>query len=46
MAELPLLPLFTVAQVEVYDGISYPAQNILNGWAGFYGAPSYAIPSP
>lgn len=46
MAELPLLPLFTAAQVDVYDGISYPTQNILNGWAGFYGAPSYAIPSP
>ncbi|MBP6178424.1 MAG: hypothetical protein KA480_08870 [Anaerolineales bacterium] len=46
MAELPLLPLFTVAQVDVYDGISYPVQNVLNGWAGFYGAPSYAIPSP
>lgn len=46
MSELPFLPLFTVMQADVYRNISYPVQNILNGWDGLYGAPSYAMPSP
>lgn len=46
MSELPFIPLFTVMQADVYRGISYPAANILNGWDGLYGAPSYAIPLP
>ena len=48
ISELPFLPLFTVAQVDVYRSLLYPAPaaNILNGWSGLYGAPSYAMPSP
>jgi ABC-type transport system substrate-binding protein len=48
MSELPFIPLFTVMQADVYRNISYPAPaaNILNGWGGLYGAPSYAIPAP
>lgn len=45
LSELPFLPLFTVAQADVYRNLSYPNPAILNGWAGLYGAPSYAIPS-
>jgi len=48
MSELPLIPLFTVMQADVYRNLSYPklVDNILNGWSGSYGAPSYAIPAP
>ena len=48
MSELPFIPLFTVAQADVYHNLAYPvsAENILNGWSGLYGAPSYAIPAP
>jgi len=48
MSELPLIPLFTMTQVDVYRNVTYPgpAANILNGWTGFYGAPSHAIPMP
>jgi ABC-type transport system substrate-binding protein len=47
-AELPFLPLFTVMQADVYRNLSYPVTevNLLNGWSGLYGAPSYAMPSP
>jgi ABC-type transport system substrate-binding protein len=45
MSELPFIPLFTVMQADVYRNLEYPAPvvNILNGWSGLYGAPSYAI---
>ena len=48
MSELPFIPLFTEMQADQYRGLSYPAPevNILNGWSGIYGAPSYAVPSP
>jgi ABC-type transport system substrate-binding protein len=46
LSELPFLPLFTVARADVYRNLSYPVQNISNGWSGLYGAPSYAMPSP
>ena len=46
MSELPFIPLFTVAQADVYRNVSYPIPNILNGWTGLYGAPSYAAPTP
>jgi peptide/nickel transport system substrate-binding protein len=46
MSELPFIPLFTVMRSDVYRNLSYPAQSILNGWGGLYGAPSYAIPAP
>jgi peptide/nickel transport system substrate-binding protein len=46
MSELPFIPLFTLIKADVYHNISYPQQNILNGWSGLYGAPSYAIPAP
>jgi len=46
LSELPFLPLFTVARADVYRNLSYPVQNIRNGWSGLYGAPSYAMPSP
>jgi peptide/nickel transport system substrate-binding protein len=48
LSELPFIPLFTVMQADVYRNLSYPvpAANILSGWAGFYGAPSKAIPVP
>jgi ABC-type transport system substrate-binding protein len=48
MSELPFIPLFTVAHADVYRNLSYPAPkaNILNGWSGLYGAPSYAMPAP
>ncbi|MBI5953072.1 MAG: hypothetical protein HY865_15555 [Chloroflexi bacterium] len=45
-SELPLLPLFTLTRTDVYRNLSYPAPNILNGWAGLYGAPSNASPAP
>ena len=47
ISELPFIPLFTVMQADVYRNLVYPApvENILNGWAGLYGAPSYAIPA-
>lgn len=45
-AALPFIPLFTVAQVDVSQNVSYPLENILNGWAGLAGAPSYANPAP
>lgn len=44
--ELPLIPLFSVKQADVYQNLSYPAPGILNGWAGLYGAPAYAISAP
>jgi hypothetical protein len=44
--ELPFIPLFTVAQADVYSNLSYPVSGVRNGWAGLYGAPSYAIPAP
>ncbi len=44
-SELPFLPLFTVAQADAYQNLSYPTPSILNGWAGLYGAPSYATPA-
>lgn len=46
MSELPFIPLFTVMRADVYRGLSYPAGNVLNGWHGLYGAPSYAMPLP
>jgi hypothetical protein len=46
MSELPFIPLFTVMQADVYRNLSYPQTNILNGWSGLYGAPSYAVPAP
>jgi ABC-type transport system substrate-binding protein len=46
MSELPFIPLFTVMQVDAYRNLSYPVPNILNGWAGLYGAPSQASPAP
>jgi ABC-type oligopeptide transport system substrate-binding subunit len=46
MSELPFIPLFALMQADVYHNLSYPVPNILNGWAGLYGAPSYAIPAP
>jgi ABC-type transport system substrate-binding protein len=46
MSELPLIPLFTVKRADAYHHLSYPAQDVLNGWGGLYGAPSYAIPAP
>jgi ABC-type oligopeptide transport system substrate-binding subunit len=46
MSELPFIPLFTTTQTDVYRNLSYPVQNILNGWVGLYGAPSYAMPAP
>jgi len=48
MSELPFIPLFTEKQAEIYRNLSYPisASNMLNGWSGLYGAPSYAIPVP
>ena len=46
MSELPFIPLFTVAQTDVYRHLSYPVPNIPNGWAGLYGAPSYVVPMP
>jgi hypothetical protein len=46
MTELPFIPLFTVTHADVYRNLSYPSPNILNGWGGLYGAPSYAIPVP
>jgi ABC-type transport system substrate-binding protein len=48
MSELPFIPLFRVMRADVYHELSYPAPavNILNGWGGLYGAPSYAIPMP
>ena len=48
MSEMPFIPLFTVVRADVYQGLSYPepAANILNGWGGLYGAPSYAMPVP
>ncbi len=46
MYEFPLIPLFTVARADTYWNISYPAGNVLNGWGGLYGAPSYAAPLP
>jgi ABC-type transport system substrate-binding protein len=45
MTELPIIPLFTVTQADVYHNLSYPAPNILNGWAGLYGAPFHAVPA-
>jgi ABC-type transport system substrate-binding protein len=45
LSELPFLSLFTIAQADVYRNLSYPNPVILNGWAGLYGAPSYAVPS-
>jgi peptide/nickel transport system substrate-binding protein len=47
ISELPFIPLFTVMQADMYRNLSYPtpAANILNGWSGLYGAPSYAIPA-
>jgi ABC-type transport system substrate-binding protein len=46
MSELPFIPLFTVMQVDVYRNISYPKQDVLNGWGGLYGAPASAMPAP
>ena len=46
MSESPFIPLFSVIQADVYRNISYPVTNVLNGWSGLYGAPSYAIPAP
>lgn len=48
MSELPFIPLYTVMQAEVYQNLTYPepAENLLNGWNGLYGAPSYAMPAP
>lgn len=47
MSELPFLPLFTETRVDVYRNLVYPpTANLLNGWSGLYGAPSYAMPSP
>ncbi len=46
LTELPFLPLFTVAQPDVYRRLSYPAPAVLNGWTGWYGAPMYAVPAP
>ncbi len=46
MSELPFVPLFTVTQTDVHRHLSYPVPSIPNGWAGLYGAPSYAAPMP
>ena len=48
MSELPFIPLFTVIQADVYQNLEYPvpAGNLINGWNGLYGAPTYAIPAP
>jgi peptide/nickel transport system substrate-binding protein len=49
MSELPFIPLYTVMQSDVYQNLAYPvseANDVINGWSGLYGAPSYAIPAP
>ncbi|MBI3160962.1 MAG: hypothetical protein HYZ23_00550 [Chloroflexi bacterium] len=46
VSEWPLLPLFMEIQADVYRNISYPAGNVLSGWVGLYGAPSYLAPLP
>ena len=49
MSELPLVPLFTVMQADVYQNLEYPVSatnGLINGWSGLYGAPSFAIPAP
>jgi len=48
MSELPLIPIFTVMQADVYRRLSYPepAATVLNGWDSLYGGPSYAVPLP
>jgi hypothetical protein len=46
MSELSFIPLFTLTQADVYRNLAYPVPTLLNGWTGWYGAPSYAVPAP
>ncbi len=42
----PLIPLFTVTQIEAYQHIAFPSKEVWNGWVNWHGAPFYAMPSP
>ncbi len=46
MFNLPLIPLYSLTQADVYQNLVYPSSSVLNGWRNLYGAPSYAMPSP
>jgi ABC-type transport system substrate-binding protein len=46
VSEVPFIPLFTEMQADIYRGLSYPEGDVLSGWNGLYGAPSYALPVP
>ncbi|MFN8411183.1 MAG: ABC transporter substrate-binding protein [Anaerolineales bacterium] len=45
MSNLPMIPLYRVAHTDVYQRLTYPSEQVLNGWSALYGSPDYAIPS-
>jgi ABC-type transport system substrate-binding protein len=40
-----LIPLYADTTYDVYRGIRYPFDQVLDGLSGLYGAPSFAIPT-
>ncbi len=43
--DLPIVPLYTDAVYDSYTGIAFPFNNVLDGFAGLYGAPWLAYPT-
>lgn len=44
--DLPLIPLYVVLRTDAYQNIYYPFENLIDGLARLYGAPTLAIPIP
>jgi peptide/nickel transport system substrate-binding protein len=44
VAEMPLIPLFSVAITDGLQGVGYPFPSVMDGLAGVYGAPELAFP--
>ena len=46
MQDFPLIPLYVHVRTDAYRNIHYPFGEVLDGLAGLYGAPIYAVPNP
>ena len=44
-ADLPILPLYSDAVYDSYSRIAFPFNDVLDGFAGLYGAPWLAFPT-
>jgi len=43
--DLPFIPLYSGLTYDIYRGVRYPFEHVLNGLSAFYGAPGLALPA-